>query len=715
MPIYSFWRLYDSVVQSPMMGAKMKPVPIKFLSRRTFVQINAGFAAGVVMPAISAESALMTLKPDRTLNGLHIDGGEELLKDGVWYSSDKTGAQLEYTFPKGALKGATYLCSDFIVDGNHLAVLRIQLHEGQDGPAFSLHYKGLNQAGARIRLPFSAINLNKWRLDREGAWLKPICGGQRVDLANVDRITLTLIRKSESSVRWIQTPLYILDKEPEKLMTPILPKGKLLDKLGQSTIHQWPGKTKTESELKQRLNHQYELSTKNLWPAHFSTWGGWKDKRVEATGFFRTHHDGKRWRLVDPDGHYFWSAGLDCVRAYIRSFSKDLETALTWLPNEGDPMRVAYDGQSMNYLQANFMRAFGPDDWRQRWADISLSIMKQIGFNTVGNWSHWDIARQAQFPYVIPLSTKLSRSKMVYRDFPDVYHPDFDLDANEYGKQLEHVRGDKALIGYFLMNEPTWGFSNESPAAGMLFNTPDCVTRNELATFLSKKYGDSKHLASQWKIETTFEQIAQGNWTTRLTEPAKKDLYDFSELMVEKFFKSLSSACKRVDPDHLNLGIRYAGVPPKWTVKGMEPFDVFSANSYTEKAPYENSNEIATRLNMPVMIGEWHFGALDAGLPASGIGRVKTQADRGRAYRYYFEDAAANPNIVGVHWFTMYDQSAMGRFDGENYNIGFLDVCNRPYKEISNAARISHERMYQLAMGEVEPFNDPPEYLPKLF
>jgi hypothetical protein len=58
------------------------------------------------------------------------------------------------------------------------------------------------------------------------------------------------------------------------------------------------------------------------------------------------------------------------------------------------------------------------------------------------------------------------------------------------------------------------------------------------------------------------------------------------------------------------------------------------------------------------------------------------------------------PWCVGVHYFTMYDQSALGRFDGECYNIGFLAVCNRPYPELCAAARASHERIYDVAMGE---------------
>ena len=60
-------------------------------------------------------------------------------------------------------------------------------------------------------------------------------------------------------------------------------------------------------------------------------------------------------------------------------------------------------------------------------------------------------------------------------------------------------------------------------------------------------------------------------------------------------------------------------------------------------------------------------------------------------------------------------QFDLGRFDGENYNIGFMDVCNRPYQEMAKAGRISHASMYKIAAGRKKPFNNPPEYLTKVF
>jgi hypothetical protein len=296
-----------------------------------------------------------------------------------------------------------------------------------------------------------------------------------------------------------------------------------------------------------------------------------------------------------------------------------------------------------------------------------------------------------------------------------VFHPEFSQTAEAFAAPLQDSADDPAFIGYFLMNEPTWGFARETPAAGMLFNTPACHTRRALADFLRRRYASNANLAAAWGMPANLAQVAEGEWSQPLTEAAQADLADFSAVMVEKFFGGLSTACRRVDPQHLNLGIRYYTIPPAWALQGMGYFDVFSMNCYKRRLPAGEMAQISALLNQPILIGEWHFGALDAGLPASGIGHVRNQAERGQAFRVYQEDAAAQPWCVGTHYFILYDQSAIGRFDGENYNIGFLDVCNRPYEALCRAARLTHERLYAVASGQAEPYAEEPHYLPLLF
>ncbi len=662
----------------------------------------------------------MPLTPQATLGRLAVEQTPAPLANATWYVAHAEGDGLEYRIPRGALADTRWLSADLLLDGKFLAVFLLTLHEAQSGRRFHLTFGLLNQCSARMRLPLEAVHQNRWQYPREGAWLKPICGGDVVDLREVDRITLTVLRKADEPVRWCMTALRATVDEPPKLLQPLLPKGALLDMLGQSRLHEWEDRSRSPEEVTERLHQQLRDAPSATLPNGFSRWGGWKDLRFEATGFFRTQHDGKRWWLVDPDGYAFWSAGVDCVRVDTEAAVDGLENALEWIPDLPEYAAAHRDTElwgrkSINYLAANFIRAFGREQWYQRWAEITLAHLRRFGFNTVANWSDWRIAREAGFPYVRPLHFDARHTPCVFRDFPDVFDPRFEQDAAEFAEQLRDTVDDPAFIGYFLMNEPTWGFAALTPAEGMLLNTPSCATRRTLAEWLRQRYQSDSALAAAWQMDIRLAEVAEGEWHKPLTEPARRDLTAFSTEMVRRLYETLSDACRRVDPNHLNLGARYYTVPPHWAVEGMKCFDVFSINCYDNRVPAHRLRPLSDALGMPVIIGEWHFGALDVGLPASGIGRVRNQQERGRAYRVYLESAAAEPWCVGVHYFTLYDQSALGRFDGENYNIGFLDVCNKPYAPLAEAARLSHERMYLVATGAEPPYDEPIEYLPKLF
>ncbi len=692
------------------------------MRRRDFLYAAAAVTA---IPSAGAAPTGEPLKLAELTGSIAKQPGPAPIPGAEWYAAQAEDAALVYTFPAGFLSRTKCITTDMLLDGDTLVVFNILLDETGTGRTFRYTFAGLNQCSFRVRMPLELVNLNRWMSDREGAFLKPMSSGDRVDLAKVDRLRLVLRRKGPQPSRWCMTPLLASPAEVERMTDPVLPKGALLDEFGQSTLKSWPGKTTSAAELATRIRGQFDNASSRKWPEDFTRWGGWKARKLgEASGFFRTHNDGRRWWLVDPDGYAFWSTGPDCVRVDTEARIDGIEKALKWNPGpDGEfaaiyrsPRDLKIPGSSVNFLAANMIRAFGPEKWRDKWATVTLAEMKRLRFNTVGNWSEWEYARAAGFPYVRPLSFSGRHSGMVYRDFPDVFHPEFESDVAVYAAQLKDTAGDPALIGYFLMNEPTWGFSSETPAAGMLFNTDHCATRDELARFLRRKYADDAALGSAWSDTTaTFDRIKKGKWTSVLSKPALADLREFSSEMSQRYFSTLSKYCKQADPNHLNLGMRWAGAPPEWAVQGMKSFDVFSMNCYEERLPLERATRIHEMVQKPVLVGEWHFGALDVGLPASGIGHTRNQADRGTAYRNYLEDAAADPYCVGVHWFTLYDESALGRFDGENYNIGFLDICNRPYDELCQAAITSHERIHQVADGKAQPYFGKIDYLPKLF
>lgn len=699
------------------------PTP-KSMTRRGFLKYNSLIAAAPLIYGCTPQNRIdlssrnnILLTPSNTSGGLKKATGPDLIAGATWYTADSTGDGLVFNFPKGHLAGSSYLSCDLLYDGRDLAVFLVTLQEG-DGEPFTLRFGMIAQCSARMQIPLGLVDMNRWRISRQGAWLKPTVGGARVDLEKVDRMTFQVYRKNEEPVRWCMTPIVAAKDQIPPLTAPVLPKGKLLDELGQSTLHNWPAKSKNVEEVTQRLRSQLTNAPLEKWPDSFSKWGGFKEKRFAASGFFQKHFDGNRWWLVDPDGYAFFSAGLNCVLVGTGAAVKGLENALTWIPDKDSEFarmyRVSKKRSSINYLTGNFIRAFGKD-WHKNWEDITMAQLRKLGFNTVANWSDWKLASRVKFPYVRPMSFSPKKTKLIYRDFPDIFDPAFDKEAVDYAQTLKRTADDPALIGYFLMNEPTWGFSDEIPAAGMLLNSFPSATRLELGRFISKRYPNDTAFAQAWQINAGVKEVAKGKWKHPLKPAALKDLEDFTEIMVEKFFSTLSAACKRVDSNHMNLGVRYYVFPPKWAVPGMKSFDVFSMNNYDKNIPADDFKTIHQNLNLPTMIGEYHFGALDAGLPASGIGRVKTQTGRGKAYRLYVEAAAANPYCVGAHWFTLYDQSALGRFDGENYNIGFYDVCNRQHKSLCDAAAITHARMYDVASGKIKPYKEKPEYMEKLF
>jgi hypothetical protein len=147
--------------------------------------------------------------------------------------------------------------------------------------------------------------------------------------------------------------------------------------------------------------------------------------------------------------------------------------------------------------------------------------------------------------------------------------------------------------------------------------------------------------------------------------------------------------------------MRWGGQPPDYLIKTGRAFDVCSFNPY-EYSPVEIMERAYKLLERPIMFGEFQFG-----VPANGLGgslvQTANQEERGVAYRYYLEHAATHPAFVGAGWFVGIDEPVMGAGETENYNIGFIDVTDRPYPEIVQAAKQTHKRVFALHSGKLAP------------
>jgi len=182
---------------------------------------------------------------------------------------------------------------------------------------------------------------------------------------------------------------------------------------------------------------------------------------------------------------------------------------------------------------------------------------------------------------------------------------------------------------------------------------------------------------------------------------------DASQATLETYFKSISEEIKKIAPNKLYLGSRigspfYTGVETgidNDVVKASAKFvDVITFNRYRFDAI---DLGLPVDIDKPILVGEFHFGALDRGLPHPGLRSTYSQEQRGRTYENYVRTALDNPNVIGVHWFQYLDQPYTGRGDGENYQIGFVDITDKPYPEIISASRRVNFNMYEQRANEI--------------
>lgn len=302
----------------------------------------------------------------------------------------------------------------------------------------------------------------------------------------------------------------------------------------------------------------------------------------------------------------------------------------------------------------------------------------------------------------------------VFRDFPDVFSPEYRVASEKFAAQLGEIKGDPYIVGYFMTNEPEWAFIEGLEISEMLLGNPAPLeTKRVFLHFLQEKYADVRAFNAAWNLDlASFEELMKPIADARrLSAEAARDLDAFSRIMIEEYVRVPAAACKSVDPNHMNFGLRYPYILYPNQTAGYQYLDVFDINDYRYD-PLQYVEWLGGIVDRPILVSEFHHGALDRGLPVTGIRGVRTQEDRGKAYRYYVERAASTRYFVGSIYFIFEDQPVLCTHYQENYNIGFVDICQKPHGEITTAVRETAQRIYDVHRGSVPPFDEKPEIIP---
>ena len=628
-----------------------------------------------------------------------------------------------------------YIILDTLTEMDSNVNLKIEFYYGNE--VTSLGYYLLPNRRVKIAIKLDELESKRWFLQTRPGTFKGHVAGKPTHISKVGKLRIVL-EKGKNNRTFTLFDMYISDDLPD--LTVI---GEpLVDEMGQCIDMDWEGKTKSTQELIRFLRNELAAAEDHAGYVNksWSKYGGWTKKQFEAKGYFYTHNDGKRWWLVDPDGYAFFSNGV-CYgsRMGYFGFVDGMRNMYRWLPSiEDEKYKIAWttadqiaeyvkrngkeEGKGkylFNFARANMIRAFG-DDWWEAWNKINVARLKKWGFNTisvcVNNYMDENVLEyleRAKIPFTWTLKEFPKTDKMIFRDFPDVYDPEYKRRSEIFAGQLKPFVGNPYLIGYFINNEPEWLVQHDvNPAERLLANPNKLYSKIELVGFLRNKYGENIQAFNQsWNTRfASFEELyTPMEAADRLSPEAEKDLREFRDILIKKYADVPNQALKDVDPVHMSLGMRYASITEE-DFSGANIYDLFSFNCYRQ-SPSEKFDLALKHVDKPIIVGEWHIGGSDKGLYANGLVCSSTQEERGKCCAYYMQTAMFYTNCIGIHYFEWNDQPLLGRFDGENMQHGLIDVCNKPHYACVEKMQETSLKMYEILNGEIPPTKETGVYV----
>lgn len=404
----------------------------------------------------------------------------------------------------------------------------------------------------------------------------------------------------------------------------------------------------------------------------------------------------------------------------------------TWLPKYDDELADHYSyrrsthlgpiksGETYSFYRANLERRYGetrPSSYLDTWRDVTLDRMNSWGFTSFGNWVDPAFYPNEQVPYfangwIIGDFQTLKPDMNVWGSIPDFYDPLFAERAEATISTIaDEIKGSPWCVGIFIDNEKSWGVPSAPPEArysvvldALSKSSSESFAKNAFSQQLQDKYGSIDALNTAWEINlSSWDSFNQGYQPTKFNDTLVTDLSMLYSNFSEEYFRIVDSTLDRYLPNHLYMGARMAswGMPKETVEAAIKHSDVMSFNIY-EEGLRDGGWDFFEEIDKPVIIGEFHIGATsDTGLNHPGLIYASDQADRARMYKDYMASVTSNPYLVGAHWFQYVDSPLTGRaFDGENYNVGFVNVTDQPYPEMVAATGEIMRNLYPDRFGK---------------
>ncbi|MBP5234179.1 MAG: hypothetical protein J6333_12335, partial [Planctomycetes bacterium] len=182
-----------------------------------------------------------------------------------------------------------------------------------------------------------------------------------------------------------------------------------VDKYGQTTEKDFPGKLKDDAEMRSEVESEkaYYASFK---PLKTDKFGGLPDSGaklgLKKTGFFHVEKKGDKWFLADPEGNAFFHLGV-CSFSFTEDYTyiEGREDIYEWIPPHDEQFKGAWhwenywNPRAVSFYAANLIRKYGKLDMDE-WTARMIERVKAFGFNSIGAFSGSPVYDKVGFPHV---------------------------------------------------------------------------------------------------------------------------------------------------------------------------------------------------------------------------------------------------------------------------------------------------------------------------
>ena len=240
------------------------------------------------------------------------------------------------------------------------------------------------------------------------------------------------------------------------------------DRFGQDMELDFPGKVKTEAELKSDVAADAKYYA-NLRPPATDPFGGLPGSGeklgLKRTGYFHTEHVRQKDLLVNPEGNVTFHLGICGFQpSDDYTYIEGRESSYEWLPAYESEYKSAFatdpywSHRAFSFYVANLIRKYGRPYNQEEWAERAIPRVRQWGFNASGAFSSvTEAQRKAHLPFVpfLPLGPWELGAEIA--GLNGVFDP-FDAQAiakmdRLFSERLAPAANDPLIVGYFLANE----------------------------------------------------------------------------------------------------------------------------------------------------------------------------------------------------------------------------------------------------------------------